>query len=235
MKKQALRAAAVMALLGLHPAVAAATAVWDAVSDFSGSSNPSGAWAYGHGVPGWTFLLFPDSSTYSVGPTDFWERCPGCAPPNLGKGAIPFVSKNMGAAYNFGGSVVVPAGVLFVHPGSLSDVLVQWTAPTTGSYSYSGKFELLSTVPTGVVGRVFGGTIHGNDTLLFWGLLKGPGANLSTMTPGESETFNGTVSLLAGETLTFAVNNDNGNYTNDSTGLTATITWLGPELLPPRR
>jgi hypothetical protein len=226
-KKQGLKAVAPVALLGLHPAVATATTVWDAVSDFSISSNPNGAWAYGNGISGWTFLPFSNKSTFSQGPTDFWERFTN-AP-----STIPYVGEDMGAAYALTTSVALP-GVLWVHPGKASEVLVQWTAPTTGSYSYSGKFELLDAFPTGVIGKVFGGQIHGDDTLLFWGALKGPGANLSTKTPGESETFSGTVSLLAGQTLTFAVNND-GNYNNDSTGLTATITWLGPELLSPRR
>jgi hypothetical protein len=224
--RQGLRAVAVVALLGLHPAMAGAT-VWNAVSDFSTSSNPNGAWAYGHGSAGWTFLAFPDSSTFSSGPTDLWERCPGCAPPNAGGGAIPIVGKNVGGtAFNWR-TVVVPTGVLWVHPGKRTDVLVQWTAPAAGTYSYSGKFEILDIAPTGVVGRVFGGQIHGDATLLYSGLLKGPGANQSTMTPGESETFSGTVSLLAGETLTFSVGND-GDYNNDSTGLTATITLISP-------
>ncbi len=48
------------------------------------------------------------------------------------------------------------------------------------------------------------------------------------MTPGQSETFGGTVSLLAGDTLTFAVNND-GKYNFDLTGLTATIRSSIPE------
>ena len=34
-----------------HPAIAAAT-VWNAVSDFSISSNPNEAWAHGHGAAG---------------------------------------------------------------------------------------------------------------------------------------------------------------------------------------
>jgi hypothetical protein len=231
--KQGLRAIAVVALLGLHPAVAAATTVWDAVSDFSASSNPNGAWEYGHGSAGWTILPLSNHTTFDLGPTDFWERLPGGEPPNDAR-EIPIVAKNMGASY-FWKTVVVPTGVLWVHPGSANSVLVQWTAPTAGTYSYSGKFEILDIAPTGVVGSVWGGQIHGDATLLFRGLLKGPGANQSTMTPGQSKTFSGTVSLLAGETLTFAVNNDNGNYNNDSTGLMATITWLGPELLSPRR
>jgi hypothetical protein len=125
----------------------------------------------------------------------------------------------MGAAYNFE-TALVPPGVLWVHPGSVLDVLVQWTAPTAGSYSYSGEYELLDINPTGVIGQVFE-----NATELYSRTLTGPGANQSTMTPGESETFGRTVSLLAGQTLTFAVNKD-GNYDNDSTGLTATITSL---------
>jgi hypothetical protein len=140
------------------------------------------------------------------------------APPR-GKGTTPIVGENMGAAYNFE-TVVVPTGVLWVHPGSVLDVLVQWTTPTAGSYSYSGEYELLDTHPTGVIGEVFAGA-----TELYSGTLTGPGAKESTVTPGESETFSGSVSLLAGETLTFAVNRD-GNFGADSTGLTATITSL---------
>jgi len=221
--KQGLRAVAVVALLGLHPAIAAAT-VWNVVSDFSISSNPNGAWAYGRGAPAggtpeWDFVPLPYTSTFSQGPTDFWERTAGGAPPR-GKGTIPIVGENMGAAYNFETALVLP-GVLWLHPGSVLDVLVQWKAPTAGSYSYSGEYELLDTHPTGVIGQVFE-----NATELYSRTLTGPGANQSTMTPGESETFGGTVSLLAGQTLTFAVNKD-GNYDNDSTGLIATITSNG--------
>jgi hypothetical protein len=131
----------------------------------------------------------------------------------------------MGAAYNWT-TVVVPTGVLWVHPGKRWDTLVQWTAPTAGTYSYSGEFELLDIHPTGVIGEVFGGQIGEDATELYSGTLTGPGAKESTMTPGKSETFSGTVSLLAGETLTFAVNND-GNFGADSTGLRATITSSG--------
>ena len=226
--KQGLTAVAVVALLGLHPAIAAAT-VWNVVSDFSTSSNPNGAWAYGRGFPGgtpeWQFVPLPYTSTFSQGPTDFWERTAGGAPPT-GKGTIPIVGENMGAAYNFETALVLP-GVLWLHPGSVLDVLVQWTAPTAGTYSYSGEFELLDTNPTGVIGQVFE-----NTTKLYSRTLTGPGANQSTMTPGELETFGGTVSLLAGQTLTFAVNNDRDFY-NDSTGLTATITSLANGLRAP--
>ena len=70
------------------------------------------------------------------------------------------VAENMGATYNWT-TVVVPTGVLWVHPGKVRDTLVQWTAPTAGIYSYSGEFELLDIHPTGVIGEVFaGGTLQ---------------------------------------------------------------------------
>ena len=82
------------------------------------------------------------------------------------------VAENMGAAYNWS-TVVVPTGVLWVHPGKFWDSLVQWTAPTAGTYSYSGKFELLDIHPTGIIGEVFGGEI-GNAKKLYSGTLTGP-------------------------------------------------------------
>ncbi len=167
------------------------------------------------------FPRIQHASTFSLGPTDLWSRYRG-DPIYLPIGN-PMVAENMGAAYNWT-TVVVPTRVLWVHPGKFWDTLVQWTAPTAGTYSYSGEFELLDIHPTGIIGEVFGGEI-GNATKLYSGTLLGPGANQSTKTPGESETFSGTVSLLAGETLTFAVNRD-GNFGGDSTGLTATITSL---------
>jgi hypothetical protein len=199
-----LRVVAVVALLiGLHPAIAAAT-VWNVVSDFSSSSNPNGAWDYGYGAAGQTFVADPTASTFHLGPTDLWSRHGG-DPVHLRNGN-PMVAENMGATYNWT-TVVVPTGVLWVHPGKRWDTLVQWTAPKAGVYSYSGEFELLDIHPTGIIGEVFGGEI-GNATELYSGTLTGPGANQSKKTPGESETFSGTVSLRAGETLTFAVNND---------------------------
>ena len=201
--KQGSRMVAVAALLlGLHPAIASAT-VWNVVSDFSTSSNPNGAWDYGYGAAGETFFADPTASTFHLGPTDLWSRHRG--DPVYLRNGNPMVAENMGATYNWT-TVVVPTGVLWVHPGKLRDTLVQWTAPTAGIYSYSGEFELLDIHPTGVIGEVFAGA-----TELYSGTLTGPGAKESTMTPGELETFSGRVSLLAGETLTFAVNND-GNF-----------------------
>ena len=99
---------------------------------------------------------------------------------------------------------------------------MRWTAPAAGTYDYSGLFELLDNSPTGVIGEV-----HEDGTSLFSGVLTGPPANLSTLTPGGSESFSGSVALNAGDTLSFAVNND-GLFYDDSTGLKATVMLAGP-------
>jgi hypothetical protein len=104
-----------------------------------------------------------------------------------------------------------------VHPGPSQDVLVQFTAPKSGRYAYSGGFELLDNNPSGVIGEVYD-----NGKQLYSGTLTGPGANLTSLTPGQSESFAGKVYLAAGDHLTFAVNND-GIFYNDSTGLTANV------------
>ena len=113
--------------------------------------------------------------------------------------------------------MLVPTGVLEVHPGQSTDTIVQFTAPTSGRYTLSTSFELLDISPTGVIAEVYD-----NGTQLFSDTLTGPGANESTETPGQSTAFSDTLNLKAGDTLSFAVNND-GNFLNDSTGLTATI------------
>jgi len=66
------------------------------------------------------------------------------------------------------------------------------------------------------------GEIYAGGTQIYSGTLTGPGADLSTQTPGASETFDSTVFLTAGEKLSFAVNND-GDFFNDSTGLSAVV------------
>jgi hypothetical protein len=118
--KQGLRAAvAVAALLGLHPAIAATT-VWNAVSDFSIGSNPNGAWDYGYGAAGQTFVADSTASTFHLGPTDLLSKHPG--DPVYLRNGNPMVAENMGVTYNWS-TVVVPSGVLWVHPGKRWDNL----------------------------------------------------------------------------------------------------------------
>lgn len=210
-----------VALMGAMSTQAKAT-VYDAVNDFSISQNPNGPWAYGTGTGGSTFALMPNAESNGfAGPNfQYWQ----VSNPVY---SVPLIGKNIGGSTLTSGTVVIPTGELLIHPGQATDVIVQWTAPTAGTYSYAGGFELLDINPTGVIGEVFK-----DGTQLYSGLLTGPGADQATLTPGQAESFAGLVTLNAGDTLSFVVNND-GNFLDDSTGLTATISAVPlPAALP---
>ena len=113
---------------------------------------------------------------------------------------------------------------LGVPSGETSDVIVQWTGQSTGIYSYSGLFQLQDAYPTGVIGEVYA-----NSTQLYAGTLTDAGADLATATPGQSESFSGSIALGADDKLYFAVN-DNGDYGFDYTGFDVTISNGVPEL-----
>jgi hypothetical protein len=177
--------------------------------DFSAASNPNGPWDYGYGVAGSTFNLF---TVADPGPP--FERWT-VPDPVLG---TPAVVENTTGSPIVVGTVLIPEHALAFHPGPSVDTMVRWTAPAAGDYSYSGYFDLLDILPSGIVGEVFA-----NSQQLFSGELTGPGADPAADAPGGREFFQGTVSLQAGDTLTFAVNND-GTFLFDTTGLGATIT-----------
>jgi PEP-CTERM motif len=133
---------------------------------------------------------------------------------------VPLVGKDTGASPITFSTLLALPGLLLIHPGIDSDVIVRWTAPTAGIYHYSGLYNLLDINPSGVIGEIF----SGNSLLPFYsGALTDPGANQSTFTAGQSESFSGTISLAAGDTLSFVVNNA-GSVFNDSAGFDATIT-----------
>ena len=213
---------ATIAAAGTLPAEAA---VYNAVSDFSVLNNPNGAWSYGEGTAGSSFTAFTNSSLYGGGNgaaqaisftgstnVEYWQSS---NPTYL----VPLIGENKGAgASTCCNTVLIPTGVVWMHPGTSSDAIVQWTAPVAGEYHFSGSFELLDNNPSGIIGEVYA-----NSSQLVSDTLTNPGSNLGLQTPGQSAAFSGNVFLNAGGTLSFAVNND-GSVFNDSTGLTATIT-----------
>jgi hypothetical protein len=168
-------------------------------------------------LAGTSFTAYSYSnSTYAgAANVDYWAN---------GQDTVPEVGKNVGGSNaTCCSTVLIPPGVLWIHPGQSgdTDTIVQWTAPANGNYSYAGSFAILDTSPTGVIGEVFK-----NASALYSGVLTGPPASLSG-TIGGSEPFGGTVSLNAGDVLSFAVNR-NGNYSDDSTALTLTISTATP-------
>ena len=202
------------AVLALSAATISSAATFDAVTGFS-SSNPSGTWSYGMGVTGTSFTpdnIFTASACDGVSGLSCWQ------PTNTAIGTPIVASNNTAGTLNFL-TVVLPNNVLLVHPGPSVDSIVQWTAPSSGTYSVSGFFELLDVAPTGVIASIFAG-----GTQLYTGTLTNPAAKFPN-TVGKSEAFSLTETLTAGTVLSFGVNND-GDFYDDSTGFDATITQV---------
>lgn len=198
------------------PGISNAT-IWNDVTDFS-SFNPSGAWRYGDGITGTTFFLYTAFSTTCDGVSGI-----SCWQPPVTMFGVPVVGMNTTASTIDFATVVLPNDVLWVHPGVSTDSIVQWTAPAAGIYSISGFFEVLDTAPPPQGHRIFVG-IYDNSTPEFGGSLFIPRASPPN-TPGQKDPFSLTLSLNAGDVISFGVNNG-GSVFFDSAGLAATITTV---------
>jgi hypothetical protein len=210
---------------GLLPAVALAVlfaphscaSQFDAFSDFS-ASNPNGSWSYGTGVTGSTFtpLTVYDGSYCNsiVSSIACWT-----IPNPVDK--TPFVAINTDASVMDVGTGILPAGELLVHPAQSADTIVEWTAPSDGTYTLAGFFQLLDAKPSGIIGEVYD-----NATQVYSGALTGPGANYDG-TAGAGENFDLTLNLAAGDVVSFGVNNG-GSFYDDATGFDAAISAADP-------
>jgi len=208
-KKSNLTAFVLVLLAGSN--VAQAT-TYDVVADFA-LSNPNGVWAYGEGVVGTSFL--PLTVTGSTASYQYWQT----SNPNL---SAPIVLKNISGSTFANGTAVFPTNALDIHPGLNTDVIIKFTAPTAGTYAYSGLFEIDDFVaPNGIIGKIY----H-NSSQIYLQALNGPAA--TTLQPGGAIYFSGSEILAAGDTLSFAANNA-GNYLFDSTGFAVTINSAVPE------
>ena len=190
--------------------VAASATTYNVVTDFSTASNPNGQWIYGAGTPT-AFTPFTYTGN-NFGPGygfDYWST---------GANGLPAVGSSAGVDY---GTVDVPSNELWMHPGSATpgnDSIVEFVVPATGSYTINGSFTRRDTSDGAGNGTVVGLYIGGVDV---------SGTTLGTVY-GDTYGFGGTYTLTAGEIVAFDLNN-NGNYSNDSTGLTAVITSATPE------
>jgi hypothetical protein len=181
-------------------ASSASASVFNTTADFSLSGNPNGAWAYGSGTGGTSFNAFTNTNSALFGlPTlEAWTDA----------ATWPFVAHNTGPTTLFTGSWFVPTDFLDLHPGPSpvgSDAIVQWIAPSSGSYSYTGAFQPLDGANITVT------NVFLNSTLLHSFVMNGPLVN-----------FSGLLGLNSGDTLSFVANNG-GGFPGQSTGLKATI------------
>lgn len=203
------KAACALAFLLLSGVTAAHAVTYDALADFSTASNPNGVWSYGEGIAGTSFTPFVVNG--NIPNFSYWQS----SAPSLG---APAIIKNTSAITQISGTAIFPTNVLDVHPGPSSDVIVNFKAPTAGTYNYAGLFEVLDFVQSNGVT----GLIYHNGAQLYLQNFGGTPANSSTMLPGSMISFSGSVVLAAGDSLSFAVGNG-GNFLFDSTGFNAQV------------
>ena len=175
-------------------------ATYNPVTAFSLAANPNGAWSYLYGTS-----LLPTPVTGCASTVGFNCWFDSLAAPNSA-----VVGENTtGSPLTISGTVIVPTNYLAMDPESQSDVDVRFTAPAAGSCVITGSFLGIDTseqshpveiIDDGVA--IFNSTISGY---------------------GQSEAFNLSESLKAGDVLDFD-NLTGATWTNLSTGLAVTIT-----------
>jgi hypothetical protein len=190
---------------------------WNLQTDYSKVNNPSGAWTYGHRntIAGTTFTRFNANIDLNEfkGTRNLWYVAGG-ATSNLG------VGKNMLATIVDGGQgTVIPAGEVYLHPGTASNNLngiVRWTAP------YDAPFEFQFALAR------FGGTLGAGTTTngkTGFDLIVGGTSRYSQLVSGYpfGSTISRTYYLPAGSVVDFVASFGDGNNSFDALGLRANV------------
>jgi hypothetical protein len=192
-----------------------ADVTFNVANDFSTTSNPNGVWSYG--TTGTTptgpfsFLTSQESGIGGIPACQGWEGTESAF-----TDLYPIVAKNTSNMVQTAADVVLLPNELVEHPGpSGSYADVRFTAPTNDTYSLSAVFEGRETSPTATTTDVH---ILLNGVSVFVGDVTGFG-------PSSDQSFGGSLTLNAGDTLDFAVGfGNNGNFIGDTTGLDVTLT-----------
>ena len=199
----------------LIPSVRAATGgSYDAAADFSPSLNPNGVWSYGwSSTRGSPFNLYP--AHFQVSGLDVWA-------PAVGDLFGSDVFHNGGSVtINPAGTNPIPPGQLAFHPGAAGqNGIVRWTAPSTGLYDVSASFIGLDTYGTTTDVAVLHNSYSKMAPQLFVAFVLGY---------NDIKTFSTAVFALAADTIDFTVGfGSDGNYFDDSTGISVVITQVDP-------
>jgi hypothetical protein len=196
---------AAIAATSLLAVSAHATTVYDVFTDYGAS-----VFSYGSGVGAG---LTPFSASYDPCFTSNFECMTSTGPDS-----VPAVGRvTTGGSAFFAGTVLVPTGLVWMHPdnGATPPTSVVFTAPTSGAYSIAGYFERLDTTNGSGTGVDY--TVYDNGVSIASG-------NLPNSTYGETSAFADTLTLAAGDHISFSISNVSLAYSYDSTGLSATIT-----------
>jgi hypothetical protein len=167
---------------------------WDAAADWSTASNPNGDWSYGYvGAAGSTVTTF--GSGWNSGAWQGWGG--GWLQAYYNAGTSPIG--------NCSGDWCVLPGQLALHPSNGTwDAALVFTAPGNGNYAIDAAFtpvdRQISLIGLSVA---VNSTVVWTDTLSYF---------------SDVGAYQDTVSLLAGDTVQFVVDNGGNQYYNDGTG-----------------
>jgi hypothetical protein len=194
-------------LYGFGAPNSAAQVVYDPAADFSASNNPNGVWSYG-----WTQTLASafnmDTNFQNGSGLIFWV-----GPfPFGGNEFMPYVAHNGTAStINYQGGLQYLPGQLGLHPGPGGEyAVIRFTAPLTTTISVAGAYAV---IPSQSAATTDVHILH-NNVSVFSGALG----------PASSAPFSLQRSVLAGDTIDFAVGFGGNGFFGDSTRLSAAIT-----------
>lgn len=180
----------------------------DAASEFNSVANVAGQrWSYGWTpTRGGAFTLYTVKGTDAFG-LNFW---------NFATNQTLVSYNGTGVPKNIGNNTTIPPGGLNLFPGSGGQYsVVRWTAATAGTATITARFIRRST-----------NTFSAADVAV----LRGPVVVFSRWISNDVSnvvSMSTTQSVLAGETIDFAVGPGDGGNGSDVIGLDATV-WLEP-------
>jgi hypothetical protein len=196
-------AATLIVVLGGSQSAPAGT-IYDAVKDFSISSNPNGAWSYLYDPGTGPQLLTQTAVNYGATGVDAWLN--GLS----GAQAAGTMKNTTASTVTISGTVVLPPDLLNMDPvGNKSDI-TRWTAPSAGTWSISGLFQGVDTSQHSHTVEV----LENSTTILL--------TPTTISTYGQIVNISANVSLAKGDTIDFIVNGATV-FTDLGTGLSATI------------
>lgn len=199
--------AVVVALL-LLASLAASAQTYNAVEDFSPTSNPNGVWSYGYvTAAGAPLILYTATENNNCIPgISFWGLYLGSC------SLLPVLGKNDTTETVCWATDCLPPNYLVTSPGFSGQInIVRWTAPSDGIYQLSGAVMGTDCVyPTSTDFRV-----RLNGGVLF---------STAVDDCDVPTTFGRKQTLRAGDTLDFGTDwGSNQNAYGDGTGFRALI------------
>ncbi|HLV80790.1 MAG TPA: hypothetical protein VKT32_10930 [Chthonomonadaceae bacterium] len=203
------------ALLGGFASSPGKAQTYDAASQFSITQNPNGVWSYGwEPSTGATFTLYNTTATDSEGIERWWDAG------HVDNG-VPVFGKNSSSSAVSEQTWTVPAGALGTNPGvNGENNVIRWTAPVAGTVAVNGFFIGYDYVgPTSTDVHV----LYNSATHLFDGNINSYNQPLN---------FSMTLAINAGDTIDLNVGyGSDGSYTEDTTGMDATINYATVPIL----